>query len=130
MPAAVNKAVTEKQLDPKKTLVTFCTGGVRCEKTAPWLEEQGFEDVYQVDGGILRYFEECGGAHWEGDCFVFDDRVEITPALEETKAVICRRCHKAVSERHQLSPDFLENEYCPACKDNDEMFRKRSTVDA
>lgn len=123
LPTAVNNAVEDGKLDPKKTLVTFCTGGVRCEKTAPWLEAQGFEDVYQVDGGILRYFEECGGAHWRGDCFVFDDRVEITPQLQETGAVICRRCHKAVSERHQQPPDFLENEYCPACKNDSQGLR-------
>lgn len=123
LPAAVGNALDAGTLDPKKTLVTFCTGGVRCEKTAPWLEAQGFDDVYQVDGGILRYFEECGGAHWRGDCFVFDDRVEITPQLKETGSVICRRCHKAVSERHQQPPDFLENDYCPACKNNSETFR-------
>ena len=127
LPAAVDKAVESGQLDPDKPMVTFCTGGVRCEKTAPWLETQGFSEVYQLDGGILRYFEECEGAHWRGDCFVFDDRVEITPQLEETGAVICRRCHKAVSQRHQHPPHYEENEYCPACKDSNSSLRGTPT---
>jgi len=62
-------------------IVTFCTGGIRCEKAAPWLISQGFREVYQLDGGILNYFEQCGGAHFRGECFVFDERVALDPAL-------------------------------------------------
>ena len=68
----------------EKTIVTFCTGGIRCEKAAPYLLQQGFKNVFQLDGGILKYFEECGNAHFEGECFVFDERValdaDLTPA--------------------------------------------------
>jgi len=64
-----------------KTLVTFCTGGIRCEKAAPLLRLQGFLDVYQLQGGILKYFEECGGAHWRGNCVVFDQRGALDPRL-------------------------------------------------
>lgn len=67
-----------------KTIVTFCTGGVRCEKAGPLLAKQGFNHVYQLDGGVLRYFEECGGAYWHGDCFVFDERLAVTPELKST----------------------------------------------
>ena len=67
-------------------IVTFCTGGIRCEKAAPWLISQGFREVYQLDGGILNYFEQCGGAHFRGACFVFDQRVALDPALRETGA--------------------------------------------
>ncbi|MDY0910664.1 sulfurtransferase [Microbacterium sp. CFBP9034] len=63
-----------------KTVVSFCTGGIRCEKAAIHLRESGVEAV-QLDGGILGYFEEVGGAHWNGDCFVFDEREALTPAL-------------------------------------------------
>jgi UPF0176 protein len=63
------------------TLVTFCTGGIRCEKAAPLMRAAGFERVFQLDGGILRYFETCGGAHWRGDCVVFDDRQALRPDL-------------------------------------------------
>jgi UPF0176 protein len=62
-------------------VVTFCTGGVRCEKAAPWLISRGFRQVYQLDGGILNYFEQCGGAHFRGNCFVFDQRVALDAGL-------------------------------------------------
>jgi len=62
-------------------IVTFCTGGIRCEKAAPWLISQGFSRVYQLDGGILNYFEQCGGAHFRGNCFVFDQRVALDAGL-------------------------------------------------
>ena len=67
-----------------RPIVTFCTGGIRCEKAAPWLIRQGFRDVYQLDGGILNYFEKCGGAHFRGACFVFDERVALDPGLHAT----------------------------------------------
>ena len=64
-----------------KTIVTFCTGGIRCEKAAPLMIQNGFSTVYQLDGGILKYFEECGGAHYEGNCFVFDERIALDATL-------------------------------------------------
>ena len=68
-----------------KTLVTFCTGGIRCEKAAPLLRLQGFQDVFQLQGGILKYFEECGSAHWRGNCVVFDQRGALDPRLLATE---------------------------------------------
>jgi len=73
------------RLDPTlkdKTIVTFCTGGIRCEKAAPVLIGKGFRNVFQLDGGILQYFEECGDAHFKGRCFVFDQRVALDGDLE------------------------------------------------
>jgi UPF0176 protein len=67
-----------------KTVVSFCTGGIRCEKAAPYLQSLGAKDVYQLHGGILRYFEEVGRDHYEGDCFVFDERAAVDPALAPT----------------------------------------------
>jgi len=64
-----------------KTVVSYCTGGIRCEKAAIFLRELGLKNVYQLDGGILQYFEDTGGAHFQGDCFVFDERVALTPDL-------------------------------------------------
>ena len=72
-------ALAERVRD--RTIVTFCTGGIRCEKAAPWLISRGFRDVYQLDGGILNYFEQCGSAHFRGDCFVFDARVALDACL-------------------------------------------------
>jgi len=68
-----------------KTVVSFCTGGIRCEKAALLMREAGMEHVYQLDGGILKYFEECGQAHFEGACFVFDERRALDPALQAAK---------------------------------------------
>lgn len=66
-----------------KTVVTYCTGGIRCEKAAPYLIANGFNEVYQLDGGILKYLEQCQDAHYEGDCFVFDERIALNAKLEE-----------------------------------------------
>ncbi|HEX8325659.1 MAG TPA: rhodanese-like domain-containing protein [Tepidisphaeraceae bacterium] len=77
-PAAVERLPEEMKHRP---VVTFCTGGIRCEKAAPYLEKAGFTEVYQLDGGILDYFKTCGGSHYDGDCFVFDQRGALTPDL-------------------------------------------------
>lgn len=68
-----------------KTVVTFCTGGIRCEKAAPFLQSKGFTDVYQLQGGILRYFELVGKEHYTGDCFVFDERVALNDELNRSE---------------------------------------------
>lgn len=73
-----------------RPIVTFCTGGIRCEKAAPWLISQGFREVYQLEGGILNYFEQCGGAHFRGECFVFDQRVALDPGLRQTGTATSR----------------------------------------
>jgi UPF0176 protein len=70
----------------EKTIVTFCTGGIRCEKAAPYLLQQGFKNVFQLDGGILKYFEECGDAHFVGECFVFDDRRALDAELNPVES--------------------------------------------
>jgi UPF0176 protein len=67
-------------------VVMFCTGGIRCEKAGPFMQREGFQNVYQLDGGILKYFEECGGAHYEGECFVFDEREGVDASLRATGA--------------------------------------------
>ncbi|WP_404434466.1 sulfurtransferase [Microbacterium lacus] len=68
------------------TVVSFCTGGIRCEKAALYLQEAGHPNVLQLEGGILKYFEEVGGDHWEGDCFVFDEREALTPGLAPARS--------------------------------------------
>lgn len=83
----------------QKTVVVFCTGGIRCEKAAPYMLQQGFKEVYQLKGGILKYFEACQGEHYDGDCFVFDDRVAVNAELQPTGAVICKICHEVVENK-------------------------------
>lgn len=81
-PEAVKRQLPESY--KQKTIVTFCTGGIRCEKAAPYLIQQGFEKVYQLEGGILTYFEKMGSEFFEGDCFVFDKRLAVDTHLKET----------------------------------------------
>ena len=78
-----------------KTIVTFCTGGIRCEVAVPaMIKRLGFRDVYQLQGGILQYFEDIGGDHWHGDCFVFDKRVGVDHALRPRPRPFCPDCGK------------------------------------
>jgi UPF0176 protein len=81
-----------KKLPRKKPIVMFCTGGIRCEKAATHLLKNGFDNVYQLDGGILNYFSEVGGIHYEGECFVFDQRVAVNAALAVTGVQQCVIC--------------------------------------
>ena len=105
----------------QKPLVMFCTGGIRCEKAGPLMEEQGFEQVYQLDGGILKYFEECGGEHYDGDCFVFDKRVAVDPNLQETDADQCYACQSVLTAQQQQSPLYDPPHSCPLCFQTEEQ---------
>lgn len=89
------------QLDKDKTIVMFCTGGIRCEKAAIHLMQEGFKKVYQLEGGILNYFAEIGGAHYHGDCFVFDERVALDPQLQKSGAEQCRHCQYPIQQSEQ-----------------------------
>jgi UPF0176 protein len=98
-----------------KTVVTFCTGGIRCEKAAIHMQNIGYDSVYQLEGGILKYFEDVGGAHYTGDCFVFDYRTALNPQLEPTVTVQCFACRAVVTPRQQLDPRYVYEVSCPQC---------------
>ena len=98
-----------------KPVVMFCTGGIRCEKAAVYLLNAGFPEVYQLEGGILNYFSEVGGAHYQGDCFVFDQRVSVNPELQETGTVQCIACQGPVLPEQQVAPEFVPGVSCPMC---------------
>ena len=98
-----------------KTVVSFCTGGIRCEKAAIHMKEVGIDHVYQLEGGILKYFEEVGGAHYRGECFVFDYRTALNPQLEPTATAQCFGCRAVVSAEDQRSPLYTPGKTCPAC---------------
>ena len=100
-----------------KTVVMYCTGGIRCEKASVVMLNSGFQDVRQLEGGILAYLEEHGDAHWEGDCFVFDQRVALDPTLSESKIQMCFNCREPLSEEEQLSEKYVLGETCPYCFD-------------
>ncbi len=111
-PDAVRKLSPAMKSQP---VVTFCTGGIRCEKAAPFLQREGFENIYQLDGGILKYFEECGGAHYEGECFVFDRRVGVDAGLRETETKLCFACQMPVTVAEQADPRYVPDISCPHC---------------
>ncbi len=111
-PAAVSRLPEELKEQP---VVMFCTGGIRCEKAGPFMELSGFKQVLQLDGGILKYFEECGGAHYDGECFVFDKRVGVDPALQETNSVLCFACQMPLTEAEQRDPRYVPDKSCPHC---------------
>jgi RluA family pseudouridine synthase len=96
-------------------IVTFCTGGIRCEKAAPYLIARGFENVYQLDGGILKYFEECGSEHFQGECFVFDKRVGLAADLEQSGHGFCHVCQSILTAEEAADPLTVEGESCPRC---------------
>jgi UPF0176 protein len=113
-PAAVEKLPAELKTRP---VVMFCTGGIRCEKAGPFMAMQGYTDVLQLDGGILKYFEEVGGAHFQGECFVFDERVGVGPDLRETGSVICFNCQMPLTVEDQQRADYVYEKTCRHCVD-------------
>ena len=102
----------------EKQIVMYCTGGIRCEKASAVMLKAGFTDVKQLKGGVLDYFKETGGKYWNGDCFVFDERVALDTDLNETEYIYCYICREPLSAEEKASPDFKINEYCPYCVEN------------
>ena len=111
-PEAVQRLPESMKDEP---IVMFCTGGIRCEKASAIMMEAGFRNVKQLKGGVLGYFEEVGGDHWDGDCFVFDQRVALDSTLKETDAVICFACREPLSSDEQGSPDYVVGVSCSYC---------------
>jgi UPF0176 protein len=109
------KVIDEADIDKNKTVVTFCTGGVRCEKVVPYMRKQGYKNVYQLEGGIFNYFKEVGGAHWNGECFVFDYRTALGADLRATGTQQCRACYGPVSVVEQQEASYVPGESCPRC---------------
>lgn len=99
----------------QRPVVTFCTGGVRCEKVTPIMMNMGFQDVYQLEGGIINYFERVGGDHYKGECFVFDKRVAVDANLEETSTTQCYLCQHVLTEHDQQLPTYVPGVSCPYC---------------
>ncbi|MFT7185555.1 MAG: UPF0176 protein [Pseudohongiellaceae bacterium] len=109
----------EKNLDSSKhkKVAMFCTGGIRCEKSTAFLKEKGFEEVYHLEGGILKYLEEVPEEEtmWKGECFVFDNRVAVNHKLEKGQYDQCNACRMPVTETEKQSEHFIEGVSCPHC---------------
>ncbi|NQZ60462.1 MAG: rhodanese-related sulfurtransferase [Lentisphaeraceae bacterium] len=121
-------------LDPakQKKVAMFCTGGIRCEKSTAYMKSQGFEEVYHLQGGILKYLEEVPQEEsmWEGECFVFDERVAVNHDLEKGKYELCHACRFPITEEDKDSEHFVQGVSCPKCvdkfsEDQRERFRER-----
>ncbi|MDF3034221.1 MAG: Rhodanese domain protein [Alphaproteobacteria bacterium] len=102
-----------------KKVAMFCTGGIRCEKASSYMLEQGFEEVYHLQGGILKYLEKVKEEEslWEGECFVFDNRVAVKHGLEEGDFDLCHGCRHPISLQDKKSPKYVAGITCPHCFD-------------
>lgn len=107
----------DELLDGKKKVAMFCTGGIRCEKSTSFLRKEGIEEVYHLKGGVLRYLEEMPkeDSTWDGECFVFDERVTVRHGLEQGDYGLCRACRRPVDAEDMASEDFVEGVSCPYC---------------
>jgi UPF0176 protein len=101
-----------------KRIAMFCTGGIRCEKSTNYLLGQGVNEVYHLKGGILQYLEDVPETEslWQGQCFVFDDRVSVGHGLQPGGLRACGACRRPVTEADQADPDYEEGVSCPACR--------------
>ncbi|MBD3731020.1 MAG: rhodanese-related sulfurtransferase [Sphingomonadales bacterium] len=118
----------DELLEGRKRVAMFCTGGIRCEKSTAFLKAEGVEEVYHLKGGILKYLEQTPAAQssWEGECFVFDERVAVGHGLAQGSYGLCRACRYPLSEADRAVPAFVEGVSCPHCiEQRDEAQRAR-----
>jgi len=108
-----------KKLNKNKKIAIFCTGGIRCEKVANFLQQKGFDKVYQLKGGIINYLNTIkqNKSFWRGECFVFDKRVSLKHKLVPGKYIICSACRTPVSPKDKRSKKYVEDISCPNCYD-------------
>ncbi|WP_299875938.1 rhodanese-related sulfurtransferase [uncultured Cocleimonas sp.] len=122
-------AYVEENLNPNKhkKVAMFCTGGIRCEKSTAYLKTQGFEEVYHLEGGILKYLENVAEEEsmWEGECFVFDNRVSVNHQLEKGSYDQCHACRMPITEEDKQHPNFLHGVSCHHCHDHTDEVQKQ-----
>lgn len=127
-------AYVEENLNPQqhKKVAMFCTGGIRCEKSTAYMKEQGFDEVYHLEGGILKYLEEVPEEEslWQGECFVFDNRVAVNHQLEKGQYDQCHACRRPLTEADKQSEHYVPGVSCHHCRDEyseeqRERFRQR-----
>ena len=110
---------SQKNLRKDKKIAMFCTGGIRCEKSTALLKAEGFENVYHLNGGILKYLETVPEEKslWEGECFVFDQRVSVGHGLKEGPYDLCHACRHPITENDKSSEFYVPGVSCPRCHD-------------
>ncbi|MES2980243.1 MAG: rhodanese-related sulfurtransferase [Pseudomonadota bacterium] len=115
--------------DGKKPKVAmFCTGGIRCEKSTAFMRTKGFDEVYHLEGGILKYLESVPEAQstWAGECFVFDERVSVGHDLKPGHLELCRSCRDPLTDEDKQSPLYVKGVSCPACYEKTTEAQKQS----
>jgi len=108
------------RLKKNKPVAMFCTGGIRCEKTSAYLKKKGFENIFQLNGGILNYLQKIKkkDSLWKGECFVFDNRISLKHGLKAGSYFMCSGCRKPISPKDKKSKKYEEGVSCPNCHDN------------
>ena len=116
-PEWVNKQQFSETDKKQKKVAMFCTGGIRCEKASAFMKNEGFEKVYHLKGGILKYLEETETRNslWQGECFVFDDRVSVKHDLSEGSYDLCHGCRMPITEQDKLSSHYVKGVSCSNC---------------
>ncbi len=115
----------------KPRVAMFCTGGIRCEKSTALLRMRGFDEVYHLQGGILKYLEtvEPEDSLWQGQCFVFDERVSVGHGLAQGDLQLCRSCRRPLDAADMASPLFEEGVSCPHCHDSLDASRRQALAE-
>lgn len=115
-------AFVDNTLDPSKhkKVAMFCTGGIRCEKASAFMKQRGFENVFHLKGGILKYLEKVDPeqSRWNGECFVFDDRVAVDQSLQKGQYDQCHACRHPITDQDKLSAHYIAGVSCPRCFDS------------
>jgi UPF0176 protein len=127
LPQWLEQAPQMRSTDGKKPKVAmFCTGGIRCEKSTALLRDRGYDEVYHLDGGILKYLETVApqDSLWQGECFVFDERVSVGHALVPGQHFLCRACRMPLGDGAVDSPLFEAGVSCPRCHASTSAARK------
>ena len=114
-----------------KKIAMFCTGGIRCEKSTSFMKEQGYEDVFHLKGGILKYLEEVGEEEslWEGECFVFDQRVSVGHGLEQGPYDLCHACRHPITQQDKTSNFYAKGVSCPRCYDKQSTRQRQKFIE-
>ncbi len=120
-------------LDPEKNkkVAMFCTGGIRCEKSTAYLKEQGFDEVYHLEGGILKYLEEVPEEEtmWQGECFVFDNRITVNHQLEKGIYDQCHACRLPITEEDKQSDKYMQGVSCHQCYDKQDPAQRQRFIE-
>ena len=126
-PKWVQKNLIDKKVSKESKIGMFCTGGIRCEKSTSYLKQLGFENVFHLDGGILKYLENVKSDEneWRGECFVFDYRVSLNNFLEKGEYEMCYACRMPLSKENKKNKHYLKGQSCEYCYDQTTIKQKK-----